>query len=396
MKTSHGIVAVLSTGFSLAAAAACGKPPSFLYVSTYPKEEGTKGGVISLQLAGNKLQNLGKSDACGAYPSWLTLVGKNQLYCVDEAWPSTNGTFSSVKVGASGALTQLSKASTNGGPVSIAIFGDKNNGAAVAEYGSGAIDTFNLANPSAVASLHKQTFPAPTTPGAEAQKQARPHQAVVDPTGEFLIFPDLGSDLIRVYKVDKKTLQVTEKKSHALERQTGPRHAAFYKSGSKTYLYVINELANTLIGFQVTYGDGLTLTEIYHDTTHGNGKAVPAGTAAAEITFSPDNKFLTITSRLESSQTFKLANGTVVPSDPIITYSIDSTTGLISHVQTTAVGGVNPRHFSFNKDGSRVAAVAQADGRVIVFERDIASGKIGKVVAEAVVEGLPNMVIFRE
>lgn len=133
MRTSHGIAAVLSTGFSLAIAAPCIKSGSLLYVSTYPKEEGAVGGVTTFRLDQNGLQNLGKSDACGSYPSWLTLVGKDRLYCVDEAWPSPNGTFSSVKVAANGALTKLSSSLTNSGPVSVAVFGDNNKGAAVAE-----------------------------------------------------------------------------------------------------------------------------------------------------------------------------------------------------------------------------------------------------------------------
>lgn len=85
-----------------------------------------------------------------------------------------------------------------------------------------------------------------------------------------------------------------------------------------------------------------------------------------------------------------------MPSDPLITYSIDAESGALTHVQTAPAGGLNPRHFSFNKDGSRVASALQADGRVIVFERDPATGKIGKAVAEADVEGMPNFVIFKE
>jgi 6-phosphogluconolactonase (cycloisomerase 2 family) len=105
---------------------------------------------------------------------------------------------------------------------------------------------------------------------------------------------------------------------------------------------------------------------------------------------------LTLSSRLERSLTYTVANGTQVPSDPLITFSIDGETGVLTHVQTAPAGGVNPRHFSFNKDGSRVAVGLQADGRVVVFERDTATGKLGKTVAEADVPGMPNFVLFKE
>lgn len=53
-------------------------------------------------------------------------------------------------------------------------------------------------------------FPANAEVRPDPQNQARPHQAVLDPTGEFLVFPDLGADLLRVLKVDKATLGYTE------------------------------------------------------------------------------------------------------------------------------------------------------------------------------------------
>lgn len=84
-----------------------------------------------------------------------------------------------------------------------------------------------------------------------------------------------------------------------------------------------------------------------------------------------------------------------MPSDPLITFAIDAE-GQLTHVQTASAGGINPRHFSFNSDGTRVASALQSDGRVVVFERDATTGKIGKVVAEANVAGSPNFVSFKK
>jgi len=50
----------------------------------------------------------------------------------------------------------------------------------------------------------------PDLEGNEQQKVPRPHQALLDPTGEFIVLPDLGSDLLRVLMVDRQTLQVTD------------------------------------------------------------------------------------------------------------------------------------------------------------------------------------------
>ncbi|KAK4227867.1 Lactonase, 7-bladed beta-propeller-domain-containing protein [Podospora fimiseda] len=396
-STTRAAAAILSAGLSLTNAAPCAQP-SQLLVATYPAVEGTVGGITTFTLGTNTLTKGAKSDSCGAYPSWITFGTKDQLYCVNEAWPSPNGDFYSIKANEDGTLTRLSGVSTQGGPVSIVIFGPGNAGAAVAAYAGGGIDTFAIENPSEVSALEDKKFPVPTGDGAtEAQKQSRPHQAVLDPTGEFLVFPDLGSDLVRVFQVDSTTLKLAEKESLQLARGTGPRHATFFKGADKTYLYLLNEIANTLKVFTVTYsGESLSFQEIYSESSHGPGKSTPAGTAAAEITISPDNKFVTLSSRLENSQEYTLLNGTTIKSDPLITYSLDAATGLPTHVQTIAAGGYNPRHFSFNKAGTLVASALQAEGRIVVFERDVASGKIGKAIAEADIEGLPNFVTFRE
>lgn len=119
-------------------------------------------------------------------------------------------------------------------------------------------------------------------------------------------------------------------------------------------------------------------------------------TAHANVTNpQPNSNFLTVSSRFERELSYTVANGTEVASDPLITFSIDAE-GQLTHVQTAPAGGINPRHFSFNSDGSRVASALQSDGRVVIFERDVTTGKIGKVVAETDVAGMPNFVSFKQ
>jgi hypothetical protein len=130
MRTSHSIAAALAAGFGLACAE-CGASSSFLYVTSYPPE-GAVGKVTTLKLGDTGLESIGASEACGPYPSWLTQAG-DILYCVDEAWPSPNGSVTSLKVGSDGLLTKLSSLPTLGGPVSTIVYGDGGRGLAVAD-----------------------------------------------------------------------------------------------------------------------------------------------------------------------------------------------------------------------------------------------------------------------
>jgi hypothetical protein len=51
-----------------------------------------------------------------------------------------------------------------------------------------------------------------------------------------------------------------------------------------TYLYVLNELTNTLIGYAVSYNYGsISFEEIYQSSIYGEGEPVPAGVTSAEI-----------------------------------------------------------------------------------------------------------------
>lgn len=83
----------------------------------------------------------------------------------------------------------------------------------------------------------------------------------------------------------------------------------------------------------------------------------------------------------------------MVESDPLITFSIQKETGKLEYLQAQPLGGVNPRHFSFNANGTLVAAVAQNDNLVSIIERDPINGLLGAIVATISIAG-PNMVIF--
>lgn len=177
---------------------------------------------------------------------------------------------------------------------------------------------------------------------------------------------------------------------------SGPRHGVFLQSGKKTFFYLLCELANTIIVYQVSYEtDGmLEFAQVYVTGTHGEDGTVPRGAAAAEIIISvgtvlspfllnsetnllkPCTQYLIISSRLEGTS-----------SDPLITFAINHDTGVITHHSTVPAGGLTPRHFSLNNAGTLVAVGLQGSGRVAIFPRDTDTGVIGDVPL-AFVDGL--------
>ncbi len=70
--------------------------------------------------------------------------------------------------------------------------------------------SFNIANPSKIVEVQQEVFKLEKA-GTVPDRQDKPylHQAILDPTGKFLLSPDLGSDLVRIFSVQQDTLKRT-------------------------------------------------------------------------------------------------------------------------------------------------------------------------------------------
>lgn len=361
--------------------------------------------VTSLSLKDGSLSVISKSYDCGSEPTWLTLDhSKSVLYCLNEGWGG-NASITSYKTSAGGALEKLDVLPVLKSPVASTLFGPHDSELAVAYYDTSSFGTFSVADAKALALLHNETYTL-ASPGPVPDRQDAPHlhDAVLDPTKKFIVVPDLGSDLLRVYKIGPSPGTVTPLAPIKAIAGSGPRHAAFSVQGANTYLYTVNELSNTITGYSVSCkGDTPSFTQILDVSTHGPGGSVPKGTKSAEIVVSPDQQFVIVSSRGENSLTFPNLdpkNTTALPSDPLVTFSVDGPTGALKLVQVAPAGGRNPRGFSLNKAGTLVASALQDDNRVVVIERDVKTGLLGKIVAHATVgvgeNNGPNYALFNE
>ncbi|KID71044.1 3-carboxymuconate cyclase, partial [Metarhizium hybridum] len=326
------------------------------------------------------LKAISSTDGCAVSPSCLTLDhAHSTLFCIDEALPSDKGSLSSFKTNSNGSLTALNKAVTLGGP------------------GAGALTAWNVSNPSNLTLVQSELYhmdkPGPI---ADRQTAPHPHQALLDPTGKFILVPDLGADKIYVYAVADDSLRLTALPPIVVKAGSGPRHVAFAFRDGKTFMYLVTELANTIIGYEVTYPDGgIEFNELFNIDSHGAGKPVSGAVYAAEILVS----FLIVSSRGDNTfsiPSFDRKNSTNITSDPLINFSVDGETGSLTLIEEAPCGGRYPRQFSMNKAGTLVAVGQQKDARVVLIKRDPESGKLGDFVGYADVAGEITSVIFNE
>ncbi|PVH76937.1 carbohydrate-binding module family 50 protein [Cadophora sp. DSE1049] len=368
--------AALALGFLSSAHA------SRLFVSSY------SGNITTVELTdkanGVDLKAVSLSQGCKSSPSWLQYDSKTStLYCADEgnATPG-QANLTSLKKGADGSLTFLGNVITaNGGVGTDAFMVGKDRFMAVAHYGGSGISIVNTTDPAALELIHAYTFTFdPPRPGPDAAKPAVPliHQVVVDPTGSFLLAPNLSGDEVHVFGLIDDGMLTDNEGQAKLEFHagSGPRHLAFYQPEGrkgKTYVYVVMEKMNMLHGYEATYSKGaMQFHNVYMSTIFG-GDELPVGSAAAEITVTPDNNFLIISSRMDKLN----PPGPMSPnssSDTLVTFSLDPMTGIPKLLQKFSAGGIGPRSFAINKAGDRVAVALATSNKLVVLARYVKAG----------------------
>ncbi|KAI5357501.1 Putative nitrous oxide reductase, WD40/YVTN repeat-like-containing domain superfamily [Septoria linicola] len=344
------------------------------------------------------------NDGCGPNPAWLTIdSARGQLFCTNEGLNTVNGSLASFSINADGSLERIVNLTTANGPVSAAVYGNPSvseRGLVLAHYAGSAVTTYKLSSDGNV-TLNEEFFFELSGPGADAERQdaPHPHEAFVDPTGQYILVPDLGADLVRVFSWDVENLKLKELDPLKTEPGTGPRHVAFWNPynlpGGTTYMYLVGELTATVTGYAVEYsqdGSGLSFQDIGYLHTTGLFN-IPQRNAPAEIQVSPDNRFLIISNRNDTSFTLPNAIG---KSDSISTFKFAQSGNLTAVHQLWPAGGSYPRHFETNAAGTLVAVGLQNSQAVAILKRDVATGLIGEPIARFAIDGNVTAVVWNE
>ncbi|GAB1727157.1 hypothetical protein NU195Hw_g8072t1 [Hortaea werneckii] len=376
-----------------------------LFVSDYG------GSVTSFALTASNgtyaLNDTFSTDECAPSPSWLTIdANRGLLFCLNEGLTTPNGSLSSFTINGDGSLTHVKNETTISGPVSGVIYGAAagQRALALAHY-SGSSVTSYLLNGGGKFALNQELTYTLDEPGAVPDRQDAPHEheAITDPTGKYIVVPDLGADLVRIFCWDDETLKLKELDPLEAAPGTGPRHAVFWNpygvacEECTTYFYLVGELDSTITAFSVEYlpnGGGLNFTQVFNSTTYGL-LSLPEGNAPAEIQVTPDNRFIVISNRNNTSFDLPQPDGSILESDSLTTFKLQDDGSLVWH-QLWPSGGSFPRQFSIDKTGSLVAVANQNSQNVAILQRDTATGLIGEPVARVTVGGNTTCVVWDE
>ncbi|KAG0144705.1 hypothetical protein CROQUDRAFT_46952 [Cronartium quercuum f. sp. fusiforme G11] len=329
----------------------------------------------------------------GANPSWLTLDRSKKILISThevgdfESKNKTGGVVTSTIL-PDGTLKKISTGLTPENPVSSEFSLDQGL-VVVASYTGGSLSTFSVDPTGKLSPQPLQTFFFKGSgPVKDRQTAAFAHQARFVPGGNLVLVPDLGSDRMHVFLLGTSN-QLTAGDDIIFKEGSGPRHLEFGRSNSGVLLiYVVLELSNELSIFEIL-PDSKKPKFIEKQTVSTLPKnSNKTSFNAAEVSITPDGKFVYVTNRQKDPQG-RLDDNTFA------IFPRDSVTGLLKPPTFAPTGGKGPRQFSFSPDkiASFIMVACQDSNLVIVHRRNTTSGELSMMAAVPV--EAPTMILLR-
>ena len=227
-----------------------------------------------------------------------------------------------------------------------------------ANYGGGYVEIHALAQDG---SLGEQTaFVQHEGSSVHPQRQTKPyaHWFRTDPSNQFALAADLGTDKIVIYRFDPHTgkLAANDPPATKVAGGQGPRHLAYHPNGK--WVYATAEMGNEVMAFEWNGKNG-TLTQFQAVNTLAPGFTGPS--TAAEIAVRADGKFLYASNRGE---------------DSLVVYAIDASSGELTLRQRTPSRGKVPRYFTLDPTNKWLVVSNQEGENVAVFAVDAKTGEL--------------------
>jgi 6-phosphogluconolactonase len=257
-----------------------------------------------------------------------------------------------------GRLTYLNRTLANGADTSYLSLDRSGRYALVANYEGGNIAAFALKPDGSIGDWTAFVQHTGSSLNPQRQSHAYAHSIITDPTNRFALVADLGVDKIYVYRFNEKdgTLKPHDPAFVGVAPGSGARHVKFHPNGR--WVYLINEIASTVIAFNWDSAAG-RLAEFQTIST------LPAdfkgANATAELEVHPNGKFIYGSNRGH---------------DSLVAFAIDADSGRLSLVAHVSSGGKTPRNFAFDPTGKWIVCTNHGSDNAAVFRVDETSGQL--------------------
>ncbi len=307
-------------------------------------------------------------------PSWLTLSkDQRHLFVVNENGPGQAdpvGRVSSYSIDPkTHALSLISQVQSLGNePTHSSLSADGSHlfvsNYSVAEDPGGTLAVVPVAADGKLKPVVQMSSHPASRVNPERQASAHVHSTIPSPDGRYVFSNDLGADKVFAYRFDPKAnpelpLTPATPAFVQLPPGSGPRHLLFSTDGKHAWLAM--EMSAQVAVFD--YHDGQLEQTQMVDLAAGQPIS---DKAAAALHASADGKYLYVSNRGTANQ--------------LLVFAIDPATGHLSELQRRAVEGDHPREFSLDPSGRFLLIANQKSNRIVVVERDVRTGLLGKTV----------------
>ncbi|KAG9188992.1 hypothetical protein G6011_05860 [Alternaria panax] len=321
---------------------------------------------------------------CGPNSATLNLDSQNRiLYCLDRGRaPGTQGSLNSLRIAADGSLSRVARVSAPFSGVAAELFDDEETGVrgyVSISYNRSSFGVYRLPDHNGgLAEPSQIIFPETAAVGPVVARQDRSylHGVFLDPTRKFLLMTDLGQDRIRVFRYNQQTIApLVELAPLVTPSGCGPRKAVFWTSPQtgNLFLFVNGELDQRIYSYQVEYKEGGLEWKLVDDVV-SISEELPVTTApTSELAVTPDGRFVIVSNRDVSFAASPIHKSR--SSDTLSVFSINAN-GTLTLVQHAPSGGYSPRQFMINTEGDKIAVGHQNNKTVVVWKRDVETGKI--------------------
>lgn len=365
-------MAIYSMGLLIAGqmASHCRAESFRVYVGTYTN--GTKSeGIYRFDLDSDTGKTTEpKVAAKVANPSFLA-IHKNgkHLYSVNEIDNQNGkktGGLSAFEIQANGDLKLMNQVETGGGAPCHLSIDPTGKFVIFANYGGGSSGSVSIQPDGSLGKIKSFIQHKGKSVNPQRQESPHAHSANFSPDGKFAYVADLGLDKILVFAFDAHSGEMTPANPPFVEVKpgSGPRHFAFAPGGKRAY--VINELANTVIAFDVNSATG----ELKESQSIGTLPADFTGTSyTAEVVVHPTGHFV-----YGSNRGYHSITAFNVGRDGSLKYG--------SNYMSKAID--TPRNFNVDPTGKWMVIEGQNTGQIEIHAIDPKTGAVAETPANTV------------
>jgi 6-phosphogluconolactonase len=354
--------------------------PTFVYVGAYTTPQRGGGNLNPNGLSVFRFDSATgalslNQEVKSANPSWAVLhPSRRFLYVTNEVADYEGQKSGSVEAYAidpkTGAIRLLNRESLNSPIPSQVAIDPTGRHLVVSSFFGGEYIVLPIGTDGRLAPVSGHLASAPTS---SPEAESRPHAVVFDPAGRFIATVNLATDKIQIYRIARASLELVSEAT--LPKGAGPRHLAFGLNGKQLYVITQPTASVTVFAFDPAKGQigkAMQMISAVPDDYKGS-------LSGAEIAVHPSGKFLYASTREPNS---------------IVSYRIDSSTGLLSLIGFATEGIKTPRNFAVDPSGKWLYVENQTGDNIAQFEINRATGQL-KPTGRTTPTIAPVVMLFR-